>query len=470
MTASPSSPSARIAWPMAVLTTLFFMWGFMTVMNDVLIPHLKAVFTLSWWQSMLVQFCFFGAYFLGSLGYYLISRGGEDPIQRIGYKRGLIAGLVLSAFGSALFVPATYVHVYGLYLIALFVLGLGFTLLQIAANPFVAIIGPAETASSRLNLAQAFNSLGTTLAPLIGGTLIFDLFKGDAAVRWPYAFFALLLLLQAVWVYFTALPEPPRTEVHERRNALRHRQLRNGMIAIFCYVGAEVAIGSLIIGFVGLDGVLGLSHNDAKNYLSLYWGGAMCGRFLGAVALSDRFNGSKRVAVLALIGVAMFLLLWIVNRVGGGLDLQHLWPLAVLIAANMGAFLIAGRKPGRATGLFACIAAGLLVATMVSSGAVAMWTILAIGLFNSILWSNIFTLSIDDLKGDTGQGSSLLVMMILGGALIPLAQGALIDVLQQHGTPERAMHLSFFLPLLCYAYLAWFGFEGSKPAAGMERR
>ncbi|MBK7287044.1 MAG: sugar MFS transporter [Flavobacteriales bacterium] len=472
MTESPSSsaPSARIAWPMAVLTTLFFMWGFMTVMNDVLISHFKAVFTLSWWQSMLVQFCFFGAYFLGSLGYYLISRGGEDPIQRIGYKRGLIAGLVLSAVGSALFVPATYVSVYGLYLVALFVLGLGFTLLQIAANPFVAIIGPAETASSRLNLAQAFNSLGTTLAPLIGGTLIFDLFKGDAAVRWPYAFFALLLLLQAVWVYFTALPEPPRTEVHERRNALRHRQLRNGMIAIFCYVGAEVAIGSLIIGFVGLDGVLGLSHNDAKNYLSLYWGGAMCGRFLGAVALSDRFNGSKRLAVLALIGVAMFLLLWIVNRVGGGLDLQHLWPLAVLIAANMGAFLIAGRKPGRATGLFACIAAGLLVATMVSSGAVAMWTILAIGLFNSILWSNIFTLSIDDLKGDTGQGSSLLVMMILGGALIPLAQGALIDVLQQHGTLERAMHLSFFLPLLCYAYLAWFGFEGSKLTAGMERR
>lgn len=448
---------------MAVLTTLFFMWGFMTVMNDVLIPHLKAVFTLSWLQSMLVQFCFFGAYFLGSLAYYLISRGGDDPIQRIGYKRGLIAGLILSALGSALFVPATYLHAYGFYLLALFVLGLGFTLLQIAANPFVAIIGPSETASSRLNLAQAFNSLGTTLAPLIGGTLIFDLFKGDDAVRWPYAFFALLLILQAVWVWFTALPEPPRTEVHERRNALRHRQLRNGMIAIFCYVGAEVAIGSLIIGFLELDGIMGLSHNEAKNYLSLYWGGAMCGRFLGAVALSDRFNGLRRVALLAVIGMAMFLLLWIVNEVGGGLDIQHLWPLAILIAANMAAFLLAGRRPGRSTGLFATIAASLVLATVFSSGAIAMWMILAIGLFNSILWSNIFTLSIAGLKGDTGQGSSLLVMMILGGALIPLAQGALIDVLLEHGTPERAMQLSFFLPLLCYAYLAWFGFEGSKP-------
>jgi FHS family L-fucose permease-like MFS transporter len=454
---------------MAVLTTLFFIWGFMTVMNDVLIPHLKAVFTLSWWQSMLVQFCFFGAYFLGSLFYYFISRGGEDPISRIGYKRGLIVGLLLSAFGSALFVPATYVHAYGFYLAALFVLGLGFTLLQIAANPFVAIIGPAEDASSRLNLAQAFNSLGTTLAPLIGGALIFDFFKGDAAVRWPYAFFALLLVLQAVWVHFTALPEPPRAAVHERRNALRHRQLRNGMGAIFCYVGAEVAIGSLIIGFLALDGVMGLSHNDAKNYLSLYWGGAMCGRFLGAVALSDRFKGVQRFLLLALIGMAMFGLLWWINRLSGGLDVRRLWPMAILIGANMAVFLFVGRRPGFAVGIFACVALALLLITILSGGGIAMWAILAIGLFNSILWSNIFTLAIDGLKGDTGQGSSLLVMMILGGALIPLAQGALIDALQEYGMGERAMHISFFLPVLCYGYLAWYGFEGSRPAVRMER-
>lgn len=464
-----SSPSPSIAKPMAVLTTLFFMWGFMTVMNDILIPHLKAVFTLGWWQSMLVQFCFFGAYFLGSLGYYLYSSRNGDPIQQIGYKRALISGLLLSAVGSALFVPATYVHIYGLYLAALFVLGLGFTLLQIAANPFVAIIGTAEGASSRLNLAQGFNSLGTTLAPLIGGTLIFDLFKGDAAVRWPYAFFALLLVFQAVWVYFTALPEPPHAATEARQNALRHRQLRNGMGAIFCYVGAEVAIGSLIIGFLGMKGVLGLSHSDAKNYLSLYWGGAMCGRFLGAVALSDRFSGIQRYGMLALVGAAMFALLWLVNRLSGGLNLQHLWPLAVLIAANMAVFIFAGRKPGRVTGIFACAAGALLLITMSTGGAVALWAILAIGLFNSILWSNIFTLSIDGLKSDTGQGSSLLVMMILGGALIPLAQGLLIDGLQSQSMGDAAMHISFVLPLLCYVYLAWFGFAGSRKALGMER-
>ncbi|HMW97923.1 MAG TPA: MFS transporter, partial [Flavobacteriales bacterium] len=168
---------------MAVLTSLFFMWGFMTVMNDVLVPHLKRVFALDYSVGLLVQSFFFGAYFTGSVLYYWMSRRQGDPIQRIGYKRGLIAGLVLSAVGSLLFVPATFLEVYGFYLFAIFVLGLGFTLLQIAANPFVAIIGPPEGASSRLNLAQAFNSLGTTLAPLIGGALIFELLEGDDAVE-----------------------------------------------------------------------------------------------------------------------------------------------------------------------------------------------------------------------------------------------------------------------------------------------
>lgn len=446
---------------MAVLTTLFFMWGFMTVMNDVLIPHLKAVFALGWWQSMLVQFCFFGAYFLGSLAYYLWSSSKGDPIQRMGYKRALIAGLVLSAVGSLLFVPATYVQAYGFYLFALFVLGLGFTLLQIAANPFVAIIGSAEGASSRLNLAQGFNSLGTTLAPLIGGALIFEHFKGDAAVRWPYAFFAVLLLLQALWVRFTALPEPPHTTAGARQHALRHRRLRNGMLAIFCYVGAEVAIGSLIISFLELENVMGMAHNEAKNYLSLYWGGAMCGRFLGAVALSDRFQGLIRTALMVAMAIAIFALIVLVNRLGGGLSFPQLLPWTVLIAANMVVFMLAGRQPGNVTGIFAGLAAALVLFTMFNAGAVAMWALLAVGLFNSVLWSNIFTLAIHELGDDTGQGSSLLVMMILGGAVVPVAQGGLIDALQAGGLGDTAMHFSFALPLVCYLYLVWFGFRGA---------
>lgn len=457
-------------YPLIVLTTLFFMWGFMTVMNDVLIPHLRAVFpAMPWWQTLMVNFCFFGAYFVGSLAYFIRSQSGVDPIAQMGYKRALIAGLLLSAFGTALFVPATYVNAFGFYLLALFVLGLGFTVLQIAANPFVAIIGPPEGASSRLNLAQAFNSLGTTLAPIIGGTLIFSVFKGDEAVRWPYAAFTVLLLLQAIWVWTTALPEPPHVS-SRRSNAWRHRHLRWGMVAIFCYVGAEVAIGSLLINFLKLDDVMNMPEGSAKHYLSLYWGGAMTGRFLGAMALNKGL-GSLRYLYMALLGAGMFALLVFVNA-GSGFELQHAWPMAALIAANFMAFVLAGPNPSRALGLFAVAAMCLLGAVIVLDGSWAMWAIVAIGLFNSILWSNIFTLAIDGLGDDTSQGSSLLVMMIVGGALIPPLQGAVIDAIS--GTALLPGHfnklqgaafpVSFILPMLCYGFLAWYGFFGSKHA------
>ncbi|MBK6342236.1 MAG: sugar MFS transporter [Flavobacteriales bacterium] len=449
-------------YPLVVLTTLFFMWGFMTVMNDVLIPHLRTVFPgMPWWQTLMVNLCFFGAYFVGSLVYYIRSQGGVDPIAHAGYKRALIAGLLLSALGTALFVPATYVNMFAFYLLALFVLGLGFTLLQIAANPFVAIIGDPAGASSRLNMAQAFNSLGTTLAPIIGGALIFSVFKGDEAVRWPYAAFTLLLLLQAIWVHFTELPEPPHVS-SGRSNAWRHPQLRWGMVAIFCYVGAEVAIGSLLINFLKLDSVMAMPEGSAKHYLSLYWGGAMAGRFMGAVALNKGLGGLRYLCML-LLGAAMFVLLVTVNG-GSGFMLKHAWPMAALIAANFIAFVLAGPNPSRALGLFAIAAIGLLVGVILFDGAWAMWAIVAIGLFNSIMWSNIFTLAIDGLGDDTAQGSSLLVMMIVGGAVIPPLQGAIIDFMGVQKYTTMGFHISFALPLLCYAFLVWYGFRGSKHA------
>ncbi|MBK9273454.1 MAG: sugar MFS transporter [Flavobacteriales bacterium] len=449
--------------PMVVLTTLFFMWGFMTVMNDVLVPHLKAVFTLTYAQSLLVQFSFFGAYFLGSLAYYAVSRSSGDPIARLGYKRAVVAGLVVSAAGSLLFVPATYLDTYGMYLLALFVLGLGFTLLQIAANPFVAIIGAPEGASSRLNLAQAFNSLGTTLAPLIGGTLIFELFRGDAAVRWPYAAFGALLLLQALWVRLTPLPEPGG-EASFSGDALQHRPLRWGMLAIFCYVGAEVAVGSLIINLLKLDSVLGLPETDGKNFLGLYWGGAMVGRFLGAVALSGRMSVRRRQLLLPALALVMFALLWGINRLSGALAVEHLWPMLVLILANMVVFMVAGRRPGQVLGFFAAAALALCLAVMATGGAWTLWAVVAIGLFNSIQWSNIFTLAIDGLGPATGQGSSLLVMMIVGGALVPPLQGLFIDLFQGSDDADVGFHLSFLLPALCYGFLVWYGFRGSQRA------
>jgi FHS family L-fucose permease-like MFS transporter len=411
-----------IAWPMTVLTSLFFMWGFLTVMNDVLVPHWKEAFQLSYAQSLLVQFCFFGAYFLGSMLYYFSSLSGADPIQRFGYKRAAVGGLLLSATACLLFIPASYSHSYSGFLLALFMLGLGFTLLQIAANPFVAIIGSAEGASSRLNLAQAFNSLGTTLAPLVGGWLIFERFQGDAAIRYPYAVYAGLFVLLAIWVQLTPLPEPPRAE-EARGNALRHRSLRLAMIAIFCYVGAEVTIGSLIINFLKLPEVMGLPEKAAKNYLSLYWGGAMTGRFLGAIALAKGWPMAKRVLAMVAVGAAMFILLVALNA-GSALGLEQAWPMALLILLNMAAFVLAGPNASRALGLFATVAALVLLGIVVAGeGLIAVWAIIAIGLFNSIMWSNIFTLAIDGLGEDTAQGSSLLVMMIVGGALVPPLQG-----------------------------------------------
>ena len=446
---------------MVVLTTLFFMWGFMTVMNDVLIPHLKAVFTLSYAQSMLVQFAFFGAYFVGSVAYFALSLRGSDPIRRLGYKRASIAGLLLSALGAVLFVPATYVHVYGAYLAALFVLGLGFTLLQIAANPFVAIIGEPEGASGRLNLAQAFNSLGTTLAPIVGGALIFRLFAGDAAVRWPYLAFAGLLVLQAGWLWLTRLPEPPPSKAATGR-AWEHPQLVRGMVAIFCYVGAEVAIGSLLISFAGLPRVMGLTADDAKVYLSLYWGGAMIGRFLGAISLGRQMPARWRTVVMVGLGLVLFWLLFVLNRLESGVALDQVNTLLLFIGLNIFVFHLAGPNAGRALGLFALVTMGLLVAAVSGGGPWALWALTAIGLFNSIMWSNTFTLAIDGLGEDTAQGSSLLVMMIVGGALLPYLQGLLADSWATPEDPDAGLQQSFLLPLVCYAYLAWYGLRGSR--------
>ena len=445
--------------PIIVLTALFFMWGFMTVMNDVLVPHWKEVFHLNYGQSLLVQFCFFIAYFIGSLVYFLLSSAGRDPIQRIGYKRASIIGLLISMLACGLFLPASYAHSYPAFLCALFVLGLGFTMLQIAANPFVAIIGSAEGASSRLNLAQAFNSLGTTLAPLIGGWLIFERFTGDAVIRYPYAIYCGVFLLLAILIAVTKLPEPPAVE-HRGGNAFRHPQLRWGMVAIFCYVGAEVAIGSLIISYLGSVDVLSLPEASAKHYLSLYWGGAMAGRFLGAIALSKTVAGAKRIALMLAIAVAMFVLLFVLNA--ENFDLKHMWPMGILIVANMAAFLLAGPNPSKALGLFALAAVVLLTISVTTSGAWAMWAIIAIGLFNSIMWSNIFTLAIDGLRDDTSQGSSLLVMMIVGGAAVPWCQASIADLLATPQDASAGLQVSFLLPAVCYAFLVWYGFRGSR--------
>jgi MFS transporter, FHS family, L-fucose permease len=448
-----------------VVTALFFMWGFITVLNDILIPYLKGVFELSYFEAMLVQGAFFGAYFVGGLLYFIISVNYGDPINKIGYKNGIILGLGISALGTALFFPAAQFEMYGFFLSALFVLGLGFAMLQIAANPYVAILGSSDTASSRLNLSQGFNSFGTTIGPILGGFFILEYFggleaTGASSVILPYLFLTVLLLLLALFIWRAKLPVFTNKEVIQKgAGAMKYRQLRLGAIAIFVYVGAEVAIGSILISYFGLPEIAGLSEADASPLIAFYWGGAMIGRFLGSIALS---KASEKKKWLGMIGMAIgaFLVVYGSVYLKTGIGFGEVTAFLVFVGLNLLAFRFGRSLPGRSLMIFAIVPIILLVTTMLTSGAVAMWTVLGIGIFNSIMWSNIFTLAIHQLKENTSQGSSVLIMSIVGGAIIPPLQGAAADII--------GVQLSFVVPIICYVYLAYYGWKGHIPSSVTE--
>jgi FHS family L-fucose permease-like MFS transporter len=463
---------------LVVLTTLFFMWGFITCMNDILIPFLKKAFELDRTQSMLVQFSFFGAYFIGALVYFLISARTGDPINRIGYKNGIIAGLFISALGCLMFYPAAAFHTFGLFLTALFILALGFTLLQIAANPYVAILGKPETASSRLNLSQGFNSFGTTIAPILGGYLVFHYFArwgepliskaglpiltdtgepiSAQGVQLPYLIFAGIFLIIAVLIKYTKLPKLDGIESIEKgAGALKYQHLVLGIFAIFMYVGGEVSIGSVLINY--MHELVGFPEMKAKSFLAFYWGGAMIGRFLGAVSLSSMVNDLRKFLIMVGMAFITFFIIYFAVYIESGFKFPFVdvLPFVGFLILNLFAFLLGRSLPGRTLMVFSLIVIGLLITTLLSGGMVAIWTVISIGLFNSIMWSNIFTLAIKDLGKYTSQGSSLLVMAILGGALIPLIQGAVADSFEGY-------HYSFFIPIFSYIYLAYYGWKGHK--------
>ncbi|USJ00989.1 L-fucose:H+ symporter permease [Xanthomonas prunicola] len=403
---------------LSVVTTIFFMWGFLTCLNDILIPHLKAVFELNFAQAMLVQFTFFGAYFLMSLPAGWL-------VNRLGYKQGIVAGLAVAAVGALGFWPAAELRVYGAFLGALFVLATGITILQVAANPYVALLGPERSASSRLTLAQALNSLGTAIAPLLGGWLILantvmssDQLKAlpeaeqlayrvqeAQAVQGPYIGLGIVLFLLAIFVFLFRLPALTDASAqkdeskHSLLDALRHPHVRFGVLAIFFYVGAEVAIGSLMVNYFSLPQIGGFTEREATKYVSAYWTLAMIGRFIGSA-------------------------------------------------------LLAKLSPRVLLSVFAAINAVLLGLTMASGGMLAVYALVAIGLFNSIMFPTIFTLGIERLGPLTGRASSLLIMAIVGGAIVPYLQGLLADSI--------GLHESFVLPLLCYLYIVFYGIWGSR--------
>lgn len=402
---SAESSSKQHSFAFALVSALFFMFGFITCLNDILLPHLKGLFALSYTEASMVAFCFFGAYFLVSLP-------AGKLIEKWGYQRGIVTGLIITASGCALFFPAAAYHSYGFFLFGLFVLATGITLIQVAVNPYISVLGPPETASSRLNLAQAFNSLGTTLAPLFGAILILsandstNLGERAAAVQGPYLCLAALLIVLAVVIYFAKLPniqastkEKSRAQQSEKTSAWQHRHLVLGALGIFSYVGAEVAIGSYIVNFLNLPNIMSMSESQAAKLLSYYWGGAMVGRFIGSAVLR-RFN------------------------------------------------------PGRVLAINAAAAVVLVLGAMSLSGTIAMGAILSVGLFNSIMFPTIFTLAIEDLGEHTAEASGILCMAIVGGAIVPLLQGVCAD--------RMGLQLSFFLPILCYAYIVFYGLKGHR--------
>lgn len=462
----------------AIMTSLFFLWGFMTVFNDILIPRFKEAFALTYFQAMLVQFAFFGAYFVGALLYFIVSVTTGDPIARIGYKNGVVLGLLVSALGSAVFWPAAGMASYPMFLTGLFVVGLGFALLQIAANPYVTILGPERTASSRLNLAQGFNSVGTTIGPLIGGWLIFQVFDkggdvhGAESVKVPYLAFCIMFLALAAVFFFIHLPHIGEGKIERGAGALRYPHVVLGIIAIFMYVGGEVAVGSVIINFLGQKEIAGLGELEASKYVSIYWGGMLIGRFMGSVELSDMKKVNKQV-FLVVIPVLAYLLLWVAKSApleamrGGGGRVMAQW--AENIAANWPVFrnylpFIAlcwllfqfGKSlADRTLLIFMATVVVLLLAGMLLKGPLAMWCVVAVGLFTSIGWSNTFSLAIEGLGPLKSQASSLLVMAILGGALLPPLQGLVADL-------SGNLQLSFVVPMVAYAYVAFYGAVGHR--------
>jgi FHS family L-fucose permease-like MFS transporter len=413
----PSAPNPSYARPLAIVTTLFFMWGFLTCLNDILVPHLKSIFDLTYTRAMLIQFSFFSAYFLFSVPWSKI-------VNRIGYQATMVVGLLTMAAGAFMFIPAASVASYPLFLTALVILAAGIAGLQVAANPYVDLLGKPETASSRLDLTQAFNSLGTTIAPKIGGLLILSAaplaveqlrrltpqalhayrIHQASSVKMPYTVIGLALVLLAFLIGRSKLPKieaaayRPGEKVKD--SVWKHRNLYLGAIGIFAYVGAEVSIGSFLVNYFGLPEIGGLSAKTAAGYVSFYWGGSMIGRFLGAGLL-------RRI------------------------------------------------KAGYLLALCAVFAAALVTGSMLLTGHTAMWTILAVGLFNSIMFPTIFSLGEAELGPLTGDGSGILDMAIVGGAILPLIQGTIAD--------QVGLHHAFVLPVVCYLYILFYALIGSKP-------
>lgn len=459
-----SSDNSPTRWGQFIpLATVFFFWGFVAASNDILIPVFKKAFDLTQGQSQLVSFAFYIAYTVGSLIYMGISiLIKKDIVNTIGYKNGLVLGLGISALGTLLFYPAANTGSFTLMLSGLFIVALGFSLQQTVANPLAIALGPISTGSQRLTLAGGINNLGTTIGPLIVSFAIFGTPLAGAAgnmsiesVKIPYLVLGLAFLLVAVLLKFSSLPDKPKMIVEEvdstkekaRTSALKYPQLVLGMIGIFVYVGVEVSTASNLPAY--MEHNLGFAISDIAPYISLYWASLMIGRWTGAVeAFTGDINLRKILRFVApYLAFGVFLA---VNAIAKH-DLTPFYIYALVILVLIAADIASKGNPARMLLIFSLLGILALVIGISNDGMVSVYAFTSVGLFCSTLWPCIFTLAVSGLGNNTSQGSSFLIMMIMGGGIISVLQGLVSESI--------GIHASYIVGVLCFAYLAFYAWR-----------
>jgi MFS transporter, FHS family, L-fucose permease len=457
-----SSENVQTKWGQFIpLVTVFFFWGFVAASNDILIPVFKKAFDLTQSQSQWVSLAFYISYTVGSLIYMGISMLlKEDLVNKIGYKNGLALGLTISALGTLLFYPAANTGSYVLMLSGLFIVALGFSLQQTVANPLAIALGPISTGSQRLTLAGGINNFGTTIGPLIVSFAIFgsptstNTEMSIESVKIPYLVLGLAFLLVAVLLKFSSLPDKPVivTEVKSdtssiRSSALKYPQLVLGMIAIFVYVGVEVSTASNLPAY--METKLGFLTKDIAPYISLYWASLMIGRWTGAVeAFNNDISMQKILKFIApYLAFGVFL---IVNAIAKH-DLTPFYVYGLIILVLIGADILSKGNPARMLLIFSSLGILALSIGMFTSGIVSVYAFTSVGLFCSTLWPCIFTLAISGLGKNTSQGSSFLIMMIMGGGIISWLQGYVSDSIGIQG--------SYIVGVLCFLYLAFYAWK-----------
>lgn len=458
-----SSEQSQTKWGQFIpLVTVFFFWGFVAASNDILIPVFKQAFHLSQPQSQLVSLAFYIAYTVGSLIYWGISVViKQDLVNKIGYKNGLVLGLVISALGTLLFYPAANTGSFTLMLSGLFIVALGFSLQQTVANPLAIALGPITTGSQRLTMAGGINNFGTTIGPLIVSYAIFGSPSSSSggisveSVKIPYLILGAAFIVVAIFLKFSSLPNKPElveaTEIDPtvKGSALKYPQLILGMIAIFVYVGVEVSTASNLPAY--MEKKLGFEIKDIAPYVSLYWASMMIGRWTGAVeAFTENVNTQKILRFIApYLAFGVFLA---VNALGGH-DLAPFYIYAAIILVLIIADMASKGNPARMLLIFSFIGITALLIGMFTTGMVSVYAFTSVGLFCSTLWPCIFTLAVSGLGKNTSQGSSFLIMMIMGGGIISWLQGVVSET--------TGIQYSYIVGVLCFAYLAFYAWRVS---------